>query len=152
MCVAWPIHMCDIHVSDMTHSCVWHAPSRYVVCVTLTHTCMCDTTHSYVWHSSFLRVTRLWSICLWVAPLSYAFVTCLIHICDIAHSYVSHDSVDLSYERHDALTHTHSYVWRDSSIHVTWLHHMCGTTQSTCRISDTTHSHTLIHMRDKPHS
>jgi len=136
ICVTWLIH-----IRDMTHSCVWHDT---FTCVTwliymcdMTHSCrrrdsficvtwlihMCDMTHSYVWHDSFIRVT--WLIpCMWHdtfihmnesaqtnllrnTPVSlYAChmstikcVTWLVHMCDM----------------------THSYVWHDSFIRVTWL-------------------------------
>jgi len=80
-------------------------------------------THSCVWHGSFLCLT-------W-----------LIHVCDMTHSYVWHDSFCVW---HDSLicltwlihvcdmTHsyvwTHSCVWHDSFICVTWLIHLCDIT------------------------
>ena len=48
---------------------------------------------------------------------SFTCVTCLIHMCDVTHSYVF-----LS----------HPYVSRDSFICVTWLVHMCHTRVSLC--------------------
>jgi len=56
------------------------------------------------------RATHEW-ICM------HLYVTRLIHICDITHSYVWHDSCICV-----------PYMWHDSCIYVTWLIHMCDTT------------------------
>ena len=76
-------------------------------------------------------------------------VTWLIHMCDMTHSYVWHDSficvtwlIHVCYMTHLVretvvtrvtwLNHlcdmTHSYEWHDSFICVTWLIHMCDMT------------------------
>jgi len=41
---------------------------------------------------------------------------------------------------------THSYVWHDAFIRVTWLMHMCDTTHHMCDLS--CKHHELIHTRD----
>jgi len=55
-------------------------------------------------------------------------VTRLIHVCDITHPYVWHDSsICVTWLLH-MCDMTHSYVWHDSPICVTWLLHMCDMT------------------------
>jgi len=57
-------------------------------------------------------------------------VTWLIHMCDMTHSYVWHDSfICVTWLIH-MCDKTHSYVWHDSFICVTWLIHMCDMTHS----------------------
>ena len=115
VCVSWLIHMCD-----MTHSCVtW-----------LIH--MCDMTHSYVWHDSFICVTWLIHMC----DMTHSCVTCLFwgsFFASVFH-HVEKTHSHRKYEWHDAFECVtwliymcdmiHSYVWRDSSIYVTWLTHL----------------------------
>jgi len=108
-CVTWPIHVCG-----MTHSYVWHDS---FVCVTWLIR-MCGMTHSCVtW-----RVYYDWFICD-----TYLVTDAYIHMCDMTHSYVCHDSPmpRLEYQRVTWLMHTydmtHSFVRHDSFIRVTWL-------------------------------
>ena len=68
---------------------------------------------------------------------SFICVTWLIHMCDTTHSYVWHDSfihVTWPFIYVTWLIHicdmTHSYMWHDSFICVTWLIHMCGVSHS----------------------
>jgi len=91
----------DIHMSDTTHSYVWHAS---FVCMTwLLHRCdvtihMYDMTHSYVWHDSFICVTWLIHIfakepCIFAKePCISAKIFCksdvTIHMYDMIHSLV----------------------------------------------------------------
>ena len=93
MGVIWLVCRCDV-----THSCVTCLSN---VCVkrpgegfrdSWAHSYVCEMTHSWVWCGSSICV-----IC----------VTWLIHICDMAHPYVRHDSW--------------TYAWYDSFIRVTWL-------------------------------
>jgi len=61
---------------------------------------------------------------------------CLIHMCDMIHSYMWHDSIIcvtwLIYtcDMTPARDLTPSYVWHDSCMHVTWLIHTCDMTPS----------------------
>ena len=68
----------------------------------------------FVWH------THGWS----------TYMAWLIPKCDMAHSYVWHDSfICVTWLIH-MCDMTHSYVRHDSFICVTWLIHMCDTTHS----------------------
>jgi len=105
ICVTWLIHMCDV-----THSYVRHDSLIYI-----THTC--DKTHSYEWHDSFIRET--WLIHTWRDSFicaTWLTNTWLIHTWDMTHSYMArHDS----FIRETRLIHiwrdmTHSYVRHDS--------------------------------------
>ena len=61
---------------------------------------------------------------------SFIWVTWLIHMCDLTHSYVWLDSF-ICVTRLIHMCHmTHSYVWHDQFICVTWLMHMCDMTHS----------------------
>ena len=53
---------------------------------------------------------------------SFICVTWLIHVCDMTHSYVWHDSSMTTFSK-ISLDMTHSRVWHDSFICVTWLIH-----------------------------
>ena len=55
-------------------------------------------------------------------------VTWLIHMCDLTHSCVRHDSFICVTCLIHMCNMTHSYVWHDSFICVTWLIHMCDMT------------------------
>ena len=99
---------------------------------------MRDMTNLYVWHDAFVWVT--WLICVCNTPHS-TYVTCLIHICDMTHSYVGHAASHVrhaSFIRVTRLIHTcdtphsfmchapflsatflYSYTWHDSFIRVT---------------------------------
>jgi len=91
--VTWLIHTCD-----MTHSYVWH--DSFTRVPWLIH--MCDMTHSHVWHDSFICVTwvqvRMWTANnfnktpLYVCHDSFSslFMTRLIPMCNMNHSYVWH--------------------------------------------------------------
>ena len=120
-CVPWLIHMCA-----MTHLYVCHDSFMCVQCVTHRRNSTCirsTTTHiaSYMWHDP------------------YVCVPWLVHMCDMTHSYVCHDSFT---GMTDSLTGmkasfmcpvTRSY--RDSCIHcVPWLiHTVCPVTHSQVR-------------------
>jgi len=69
---------------------------------------VCVTWLINVWHDSFIQVT------------------CLIHTCDMPHSYVWHDSFSTHVPaKGHVTTSTCSYVWHDSSICVAWIIHKC---------------------------
>jgi len=93
-CMTWLIHICDVahFTSDMTGLFVWHARCG----MTLSHVIyLCDMiqftlditnlfvshARSYVWYDSFT-----WELDVWHG--SFIFVTGLIHMCDMAHSYL----------------------------------------------------------------
>ena len=66
--------------------------------------------------------------------------TYLVHMCDMTCSCVWHDSCVTWLVHVFAMTHlwvcydmTHSYVWRDSFIRVTWLIHMCTLSELAAR-------------------
>ena len=112
----------------------WLIHTRHSTLLRQTPVYICYVTHSYVCYRSCIRVT-------W--PLSRQtlciFVTLLIHMCAMTHSYASScwcTTVCLRVSVWDiALVcvkwlirmcdMTLSYVWRDSFICVTWLIHMC---------------------------
>jgi len=97
-------------------------------------------------------------------------VTWLIHICDVTHSYVRHDSFECATWRIHMCNMTHPYVRHDSFICATWLIHMCDMTHDVTQTSPILvnfHSHMcissvrhdsficatwLIHMCDMTHS
>ena len=63
-----------------------------------------------------------------MSHVSFICVTWLIHMCDMAHSYVWHDPfICVTWPIH-MCDMTHSYVWHDPFICVTWPIHMCDTT------------------------
>jgi len=130
---------------------------------------MCDVTHTRCLH---VGSNRLW--CHYRCPLSsFLCVTWLIHMCDMTHSYVWHDSFLCVTWRIHMCGMTHSYVWYDSFICVIWIMHMCDMMHSCVwhdslicvtwliRICDMTHSYAwhdsficvirLIHMCDFTH-
>jgi len=128
MCVIWLIHMCDgelwrIHMCDI---CVTYLRdmSDSFTCATwlvhmlhTTHSCvwegevwlidMCYMSRLYVWHDWFICVTRRIHTCNGQV-CSFACVTRLIHKCDM----------------------TFSHLWHVLYIHVTWLIHIWGMSDS----------------------
>jgi len=54
----------------------------------------------------------------------------MIHMCDMTHSYVWHDSFTCVTWLIHMCDMTHLHVWHDSFICVTWLIHMCDMTHS----------------------
>ena len=141
ICVTWRIHTCDvtIHMCDVTPY-VWRDSS---ICVTwLIH--MCDMTHSYVWRDSFICATWPIYMCdmthysMMPVPcpctslyMTYWYVTRLIHMCDVTQPYVwRFSSICVTWLMYMYDVTPHFYVWHDSSICVTWLIHMCDVTPS----------------------
>ena len=92
--------------------------------------------HTWLFHTwdmtlSYLKRHSLFETCCtykWV--MSHQNVTWLIHLCNISHSYVCHDSF----------------------ICVTWLIHMCDTTHSDLRHDAFICLSWFIHMCDMNHS
>ena len=115
--------------------------------------------HIYKWESipsfPFKRATQLIHMCdtmvmrcIWCHTYEWVmshiwkkYVTWLIHICDMTHSYVWHDSfICVTW-----------YVWHNSFISVTWLIHMCDTTHSYVWHDSFTCAACLIQMCDMTH-
>jgi len=131
---------------------------------------MCVTTYSYVRHDSFIRFTRSFCECafaswtsksyarrevfMWVALLIHSHerfdplsknllpnsvfwrlaITCvphnsLIYVLDVTHSCVWHDSFMCVTWLIHVCDMTHSNVWHDSLMCLTWLIHVCDMTQ-----------------------
>jgi len=103
--VAWLIHwLHDSSICDMIHPYVtWLIHKRY-------DSSTCCMTHPYVWHDSFASIIHLWhgsSIC----DMTHPYMTRLIHRWnDSSIRYILIHMRDM----------THSYVWHDSFICVTW--------------------------------
>jgi len=78
-------------------------------------------------------------------------VTWLIHVCDMTHSCVWHDSfMCVTWPIH-LCDMTHSCVWHDSFIRVPWLIHMCDMTYSHVWHDSSICVTWLIHMCDMTH-
>ena len=113
-------------VWHMTPSCVWRDS---FVCVTwLLHAS--DMTHSCVWHDSFM--CDMTTTCtLWRAR-----DTLCVHSTHIHETRRTHDRVmscacrQIRQEPSSVCDVTHSCVWRDSFMCVTWLIHVCDVTHS----------------------
>jgi len=114
----WPERRSRAHRREGTmshiHSYVWHDLS---ICVA--HSCV---THSYTWHGSFT--------CMIV--VMYVHVCDMtIHMCDMTHSYVRHDSfisvTGLIYvwQHQSKSSHMRSYAWHYSFTCVTLLIYIC---------------------------
>jgi len=127
MCVPWLIQIC----CAMTHSyvCRDSLPEHDIIKIlqihvcAMTHSCMCHDSLPETWHhknpadpSPRLR-PAIWG----TGTRTPAFVTWLIHMRDMTHSFAWHDSFIrvtwLIYTR----DMTHLYAWHDSFICVTWL-------------------------------
>ena len=98
---------------DMTHSYMWHDSFDMTHFIWFIR--ICDMTHSYMWHDLFVCVT--WLIHIWGTwfmrdSKSKILIRCLtdIYTCDMTYSCIC----DM----------THSYIWHDSFIYVTWPVHM----------------------------
>jgi len=144
--VAWLMHMWDL-----ISSCAWHDS---FICLTWPMYMWHEQTGQRTppWHYTELldKVTRLIYTCgvtaLHVWRDSYICVPWLIHMCDVTHFYVLHDSftfltranVFTLISLHKALRSVtwliytcgmiHSYVWHDLFLRETWLIHMCDMT------------------------
>jgi len=99
----------------------WHRHSRMEDCLAVNNAnCALD----------FLQVPWLIHMCdmthahLWHD--SFTCVTWLIYVCDMTHLHVWHVLCTFVTWMIHTGDLTHSYVWHDSFICVTWLVHMCG--------------------------
>jgi len=132
VCVTWRIDMTHLHVWHDSLICITCDEMFRHVCATWhwdTLICMRDMTH---WHDSPTRVTWLIHvhhvghvahryICGTIQIDKYAYVTCLIDMCDMTHWYASCGTCRASIHMCD---NTHCYVC------VTWLIKMCDMTPS----------------------
>jgi len=100
-------------VCDMTHSSMWHVPFIYVT--RLIHPC--HMTHPSTWCTSSTSVTRrILTSMSWVK--GGMCVTWLIRLCDMTHSFMSHDSSIYLSRQIDgwvAKIHTMPYLCRSLS-------------------------------------
>ena len=105
-----------IRMCDMSLFYVWCEPFVNVICLYVWHdsfACVTwpirsrDMPYPYVWYESYVRQD------------SFARVACLVHMCDMTYSHV---------------WLTHSHVWHDSSLCVTWLVFTCDITSSYMRL------------------
>ena len=145
---------------------------RYAPCVVLQYPSRRKHVEQYHWYSIEFGVSQFWPVDSNLPTiqdfdvhsdvhcssredesLMTSHVSWLIHTCDMADSYVWHDSfICVTWLIH-ICDMTHSYVWHDSFTCVTWLIHMCDMTHSyvwhdlfICAtwlvyVCDVTHSH-----------
>ena len=73
-----------------------------------------------------------------ICDMTHPCVTWLIHMCDMAHSWVWHDSFMCVTWLIHMCDMTDSYVWRASFICVTCLIHMCDMTHSYVSLKEAT--------------
>jgi len=130
--------MCT-NVSCHTHSYVWLQPTA-THCNTLQHYSSTTLSQSNLIHTRhdffYAFICATWLIhmcdmthsCVWHDSLIW--VTWLIHMCDMTHSYVWHDSFIGVTGRIHMCDMTHSYLFHDSSMCVAWRLHMCDITHS----------------------
>jgi len=91
VCVPWLRNMCDVTQSYVWHEYMCDMTQKYVW-----HGCMCDMTQSYVWHDSFICGRLRDSPCVVSNRIGFCmsiYVTQLICVYLVAHSYVWHDPV-----------------------------------------------------------
>ena len=112
------VSQCNTHKWVMTHAWVMsHHISHKAVEADMR--CM-----SHIMSAAFMNVT------LWVRHDSCHASTCmcvtwLMHVCDMTHACVWHDSwMRVTWLMH-ACDMTHACVWHDSCMRVTWLMHAC---------------------------
>jgi len=116
--------------------------------------CICDMTHSYVWHDSFIRVTWLIHMCDCCTAPRPVYVTHMNESCHtyewvVSHIWMSRAYVSLLHRTAPCICDmTHSYVWHNPLIRVTWLIHMCHC----CTAPRPVYVTWLIHMCDTTHS
>jgi len=125
ICAGFPV--CDFTPSYVR--CV-----SFIFATWLRHTC--DVTHACVWHGSFICATWLRHMCH-IAPRVPRYVTWLMHRCDMTHSWEWRDLCHDVFVRTLCLIHVCnmacSYVRCDWFIRVTWLVDICDMTHSYVR-------------------
>ena len=77
--------------------------------------------------------------------LQHECIRAVNNMCDRAHSYVWHDSLECVTWLIHVCDMTHSYVWHDSVIHMTWLIHTFDMTHSYVWHDSVIHTTSLIH-------
>jgi len=116
---------------------------------------MCVVTHLYVRHDSFKCVTRLVNILSMSSVFRCDLFICvpwIIHMRDITHSYVWHESfICVTWLIHMCST-THSYVWHDAFTCATWLIHVFDMTYPHVHHASFTCVTWPIHMCDMTRS
>jgi len=122
---------------------------------------MCDVPHLFVGHDSFACGTwliLLWALLFVLLPATPMYVWCdlficgtwLVHMCDMTHSYVGHDSINLWSIR---IWHmTHSFAEYDLFVCGTWLNYTWDIFHSDFGYDPIMRATWLIHMWDITHS
>jgi len=140
----WHIHMCDMTHSYRTHSYVTHSYVRHdaFICVTW-RIHMCDMTHSYVWHDSFIYKHDSFRRPVWIRRSLLQNIVSFIGL-------FRKSSVQDLFMCLASCMNSHSYMWHDSFIYVTWLIHICNMTHS-YMWHDSFICHTWIHTGRQTH-
>jgi len=117
------LFICVTHSDNTTCLYVW---CDVFICFTrFFHTR--DVTYSYVWRDSFIcdsfgQILRLSHACVW--DCHGPWVVWLNHMCNMAHSYVKHDSSGQTRRFWCGCFWGCQDLWHDSFIHATWLVHI----------------------------
>jgi len=142
------IHSCDVphlHVCDVTHTleharrctCTAHHFAHATCVILVTYSYMCDMTYIYMCDMTYS----------YMCDMTYSYMCDMTYsyMCDMTYSYVKRSTWTIPMcatwliifsRRVTALVlrrvplMSHSYVWHDSFICVTWLIHMCDMTHS----------------------
>jgi len=119
-------HIWISHVTHMNESChthIFQAISTHggvqhsaAICVYVTRICK---SHRYMWH----YVTNYWVTNYMYIRVSYILVTL------VSHTHICHSYIPVSWLIH-MRDMTHIYLWHDSFICVTWLIYTCDMTYS----------------------
>ena len=130
--VTWLIHICD-----MTHPYMWYNSFIYVTRLVyqwLIHIDNCNTLQHTATHCNTLQHTATHCNTSQDSYINYSFiyVTRLVHICDMTHSY-RWDSFMYVIWLVQICDMIHWYMWHDSFISATWLAYMCDMTASSIR-------------------
>jgi len=89
-------------------------------------------------HMSMSHISHIWVYISRVVDTTHSHASCVALICVTCHSSVWHVT---HYLRRPLSTSTHSCVWHDSCIYMTWFVHVWDTTCHACdmlRVWDTT--------------